>query len=141
LLFFEKTSIHDENKLKICISSLWGPYSCSVRHYGVLHKFLFVLKTIEFRLKTQRVSLRFFKKHLFAVKVSRKSIFHPRKTHIFARLHITVLYTIFRAFKKYRVSTQNSKGSTFDFNKKHLFTTKSVKNSYFNFVMLIFFLG
>jgi hypothetical protein len=33
------------------------------------------------------------------MKDGQKFIFHPRKAHILARLHITVLYTIFYALK------------------------------------------
>jgi hypothetical protein len=52
--FYRKTSVHDENGSKIHISSLWGPYSFFVRHFGDVHKFLGVLKNIECRLKTER---------------------------------------------------------------------------------------
>jgi hypothetical protein len=52
--FYRKTSIHGENKPKIRISSSGGPYSVSVRRFDVIHKFLVVLKNIEFRLKTHR---------------------------------------------------------------------------------------
>jgi hypothetical protein len=52
--FYKKMYVCDENWPKICISSPWGPYFCSVRHYGVVHNFSEVLKNIKFRLKTQR---------------------------------------------------------------------------------------
>jgi hypothetical protein len=41
------------------------------------------------------------------MKTGRKSIFHPRETHIIAWLDIMVLYTNFSCFEKYRVLTQN----------------------------------
>jgi hypothetical protein len=54
LRFYQKMSFHNKNWSKIRISSPWGLYFCSVRHYGVVHKFFEVQKNIEFWVKTQR---------------------------------------------------------------------------------------
>jgi hypothetical protein len=51
LWFYWKASIRSENKMKICISYLWGSYSVSVRCFGTVHNFLGVLKNTNFRLK------------------------------------------------------------------------------------------
>jgi hypothetical protein len=53
LQFYRKTSICDKNWSKIQISSPWGLYSCSIRHYSVVHIFFEILKNIEFRFITQ----------------------------------------------------------------------------------------
>jgi hypothetical protein len=53
LLFYWRTFVHDENGPNIYISSRWGLYSILVTHFGVVHKFLGVLKNIEIRIKTQ----------------------------------------------------------------------------------------
>jgi hypothetical protein len=49
----------------------------------VLDTFFEVFKNIAFQLKTKGVSLRFYQKSLFTVKMDRKSIFHPHKAHIY----------------------------------------------------------
>jgi hypothetical protein len=58
------------------------------------------------------------------VKMGQKSIFHPRETHILARLDINVLYIIFLGVEKYRVWTQKPKGLTIRFTEKYLFMMK-----------------
>jgi hypothetical protein len=107
--FYRKMCVHSENKPKICISSLWGTYSISVRCFGVAHKFLWVLKNIEFRLKTQR-GFGFADKRLFTAKTCQKFVFHLNEVHIIARLDLMMLYPIFYGFEKYQVSAQNLKG-------------------------------
>lgn len=120
LRFYWKTSVRGENKLKIHISSPQGPYSVLFRRFGIIHNFLWCLKNIEFRLKTQRSVFGFTKKHLFVMKTGQKSVFHQHKGHILAQLGITVLYKILWGFKKYWVSTQNPKGLALSFTEKRL---------------------
>jgi hypothetical protein len=88
----------------------------------VVHKILGVLKNIEFRQKKPKGVLAFGfidkrvftvktdQKWLFTAKMGRKSVFHPCEVYILARLDITMLYTIFYSFQKYRFLTQNPKG-------------------------------
>jgi hypothetical protein len=52
------------------------------------------------------------------VKTCQKSIFHLREAYILAQSKITILYTIFLHFEKYRVSAQKTKGLAFGFTKK-----------------------
>jgi hypothetical protein len=62
LQFYQKMSAHDENCLEICISTPWGPYYISARHFDVVHKFLGVLKIIEFfGSKSKGVSFWFYR--------------------------------------------------------------------------------
>jgi hypothetical protein len=81
----------------------------SVRCFGVAHKFLWVLKNIEFQLKTQR-GFGFADKRLFTAKTCQQFVFHLNEVHIIARLDLMMLYPNFYGFEKYRVSAQNLKG-------------------------------
>jgi hypothetical protein len=51
--FTEKHLSAIKNWPNIHILSLWDPYSCSVRHYSIVHNCFKVLKNIVFWLKTQ----------------------------------------------------------------------------------------
>jgi hypothetical protein len=75
------------------------------------------------------------------MKTSWKSIFYPHEAHIHALLDITMLYTIFWGFKKYRVSAQNTKVLAFDFTENVCSQQKLVENTYLIPVGPIFLLG
>jgi hypothetical protein len=70
------------------------------------------------------LAFNFTDKRLFTVKMGQKIIFHLCEPHIFAPLDITILYTIFLGFEKYRVSSQQAKGLV----SLHLFLQMSVHN-------------
>jgi hypothetical protein len=101
--FYQKMSAYDENWAEIHISSLWGPYSCSVRYYGVVHILFWGFE--KYRVLAQNpkmlafgfteISLSFYWKCLFMVKAGWKSVSHPREAHILSRLDILVLYINF----------------------------------------------
>jgi hypothetical protein len=61
----------------------------------------------------------------FTLKTYQKSIFYLYDAHILARLDVTVFYTIFLGFEKYRASAQKLKGLAFCFTIKCLFTVKT----------------
>jgi hypothetical protein len=85
---------HVENSYLIPV---W-PYSCSIRHYCVVHNFLEVLKNIEFQIKTQRYPSVLLTNVCPQWKRAKKSVFHPCQTHIMSRLHLLVFYINFRDF-------------------------------------------
>jgi hypothetical protein len=119
LRFYQQTSVHGENGLKIWIPSTWGSYSILFRYFSVVHKLLGLLKNIKFWLKSQRgLVFNFIKKYLFVTKTGWKSVFLHRETHFLPQLDVKVLYMIFMGFKKYWDSAQNSKELAFDFTKK-----------------------
>jgi hypothetical protein len=62
LWFYQKMFVHNKNWLEIRISFPWGPYSLLFRHFGVVYKFLRVLKISSFGSKPKGVSLRFYRK-------------------------------------------------------------------------------
>jgi hypothetical protein len=92
-LIYWKTSVHNENRTEIHISSIWGRYSWLVTHYSVIHIFLRFWRTSSFGSipKDKGVSLQFYKKCLFVTKTGRKSVLHLSEAHILARLDIRVL--------------------------------------------------
>jgi hypothetical protein len=121
LRFYQQTSIHSENRLKIWIPSPWDSYSILFRRFSVVHKFLGLLKNIKFWLKSQRgLVFGFTQKYVFAIKTSWKSVFLRCERHFLPRLDVKVLYMIFLGFEKYRDSAQNSKELVFDFTKKNI---------------------
>jgi alpha-glucuronidase len=65
------------------------------------------------------------------MKTGNTSVFHPHKTHIIARLDVTVLYTIFEVLKniKFRQKTQGVKLHFLP--KKRLFAAKTDKKIVF----------
>ncbi len=65
------------------------------------------------------------------MKTGRKSVFHPRETHILARSDIIILYTFFLDFEKYRVWLQHPNGLVFSFTDKHLYIAKMDQKSIF----------
>jgi hypothetical protein len=119
LRFYLQTSVHSENRSKICISSPWDTYSFLVRHYGGVYIFFRFWKISSFDLKSKDVRLWFYQKHLFVMKTGQKSVFHPSEFHILTRLDITVLYTFFR-FWKISSFASKPKGVT----EKRLFVAK-----------------
>jgi hypothetical protein len=75
-----KTCVHDENMPKIYTLDLWGPYSCLVRHYGVVHNFFRFWKISSVGSKPKwLLAFGFTDKRLFMAKMGQKSIFHPRR--------------------------------------------------------------
>jgi hypothetical protein len=65
LWFYQKMHVRDKNWLKIHIWYLWDPYSCSVRHYGVVHKFFMFSKISSFDSKPKRLAFDFTNNPLF----------------------------------------------------------------------------
>jgi hypothetical protein len=124
LQFYRQTSVHGKNGSKNCISSPWGSYSCSVRHYGVAQIFWGFEKYQVSAQNSKGLAFGFNKKLRFTAKMCRKFIFHPRDAQILAQLKI-MMYNIFWGFIKYRVLAQNPMGLAFGFIEKHLFTTKT----------------
>jgi hypothetical protein len=53
LRFYLQTSVHSENRSKICISSPWDTYSFLVRHYGGVYIFFRFWKISSFDLKSK----------------------------------------------------------------------------------------
>jgi hypothetical protein len=68
------------------------------------------LKNIEFQLKTQRLVFGFYEKMTLHDENGSKFVFHPGEAHIISRLDVSMLYIIFRGFKKYLLLPQNLKG-------------------------------
>jgi hypothetical protein len=124
--------VHGESGLKIRISSPWGPYSISARHFGVVHKFFG--GTEKYQVSAQnlkRLAFNFIEKCLSTTKTDQKFIFQPREAHILHRLDISVLYINFQWFLKILSFGSKPKGITFDFTKKCLFTMKTGWKSIF----------
>jgi hypothetical protein len=106
----------------------------------VLYTFLRFWTISSFNWKHKGFSLLFYKKCLFAMKTGKKPVFHLCEAHILAWLYITVLYTIFWGFEKYRVSAQTRKGLAFCFTNRHLYTVKIGWKSIFHLNETIFLL-
>jgi hypothetical protein len=87
-----------KNWLKLCISLSWSTYSESVIHNGMLHKFLWILKKINFCSKFNGVSFRFYRKTPCCGKIDWNSIFLSCEVHIPYWLYIMVYYMIFYGF-------------------------------------------
>jgi hypothetical protein len=64
-------------------------------------------------------------------KTSQKFVFHLCETHILAWLDISMLYIIFRGFKKYQVWCQKLNSLGLGFTEKYLFVTKIDRKSVF----------
>jgi hypothetical protein len=75
------------------------------------------------------------------MKTGQKYVFYPYGAHILSQLDITVMYTLFWSFKKYRISAQNPKVLAFGFTDNHHVMTKLAQNQYFIPVRSIFLLG
>jgi hypothetical protein len=71
----------------------------------------------------------FIEKYLFTTKTGQKSVFHLCETCILSQLDITVLYTIFLVFEKYRVLTQNPMELAIGFTDEHLSMAKMGRKS------------
>jgi hypothetical protein len=67
---------------------------------GVVYKFLWVLKILNFSSKSKGFSLRFYQKCQFATKTDQNFVFLNHEAYVPDRLHIIVLYIIFMCFKK-----------------------------------------
>jgi hypothetical protein len=132
LRILRKMSARDENLPEIRISSPWGSYCVWVRCFGVVHKFIGVLKNIEFQLKTQRG----------LPSVLPKIVYHDenwQKIHIWSlwckyscsARYYGVVHNFLR-FWKYWGSTQNPKVLAFCFTENRLFMAKMGQKSVFH---------
>jgi hypothetical protein len=98
--FYWKMSVHSKNKQTISIWSPLGPYSCTVRHNGIVHNFLEVLKNIEFLLKMQSGSTSILQTNICSRRKWAKIRISTPLWHILGWLDLMVLYTIFWRFWK-----------------------------------------
>jgi hypothetical protein len=124
LRFYRNMSAHDENWLESRISSLWGPYSCSVRHYSAPQFFLRFWKYRVLAQNQKVLAFCFTKNHLYAMKTGQKYTFQPREAHILSWLDILMLYINFWGIWIILSFGAKPKGFSLWFYRKSLFAMK-----------------
>jgi hypothetical protein len=81
--------------IKIHISSPGGPYSGSIRHFGVVHNFLGFENYRVSATNPKELAFDFTKKLLFTTKTGWKSVFQLHESNILPWLDVFVLYINF----------------------------------------------